>query len=575
MEFLEKNMTENQFDAVRSDARHLRILAGAGTGKTRVLTHRIAYQINAVRIEPEHSLCLSFTNKAATEIKNRMAQMGEASSVETGTFHSVAYKQVKARWKDLGVRNEPDLISNRGSYLSRILPKSFSIPERNFILAEINWATARRISTDQYIVEAENAARVDMIPFPSVAEYFRKYSQLKEKENRIDFDDIIQLAIQFLADDANYAEARHWKFRDLFVDEFQDVNPLQFALLQAWLGPRSSLTVVGDPCQAIYSWNGADSRFLNDFEKHFPGSQTITLKDNFRSSPEILALSSSILPTMERLEPKMQSGRLPTIRAELSEYEEARSVANLVKELAVGDIMLGDQAVLVRTHGQIPPIVEVFKEKDIGFRVASDGESGTKSDSDDEVQILTLHAAKGLEWKIVHLCGVEEGFHPISHANTELALGEERRLFFVGLTRAEEQLHISWARNRSLGSKRSRKPSKYINELSNLLDPNPFKFGGDREVLSQKIRAFLSSRNVGDHERETSDSEKSCMVDLDSLRISIAKANDSKPEMVLSDDAIAALVSLKPKSIQDLEQIPQINSLVIERFGEQIIEIFS
>ena len=271
-------MTESQFDAVRSDARHLRILAGAGTGKTRVLTHRIAYQINAVRIEPEHSLCLSFTNKAATEIKNRMAQMGEASSVETGTFHSVAYKQVKARWKDLGVRNEPDLISNRGSYLSRILPKSFSIPERNFILAEINWATARRISTDQYIVEAENAARVDMIPFPSVAEYFRKYSQLKEKENRIDFDDIIQLAIQFLADDANYAEARHWKFRDLFVDEFQDVNPLQFALLQAWLGPRSSLTVVGDPCQAIYSWNGADSRFLNDFEKHFPGSQTIDRK---------------------------------------------------------------------------------------------------------------------------------------------------------------------------------------------------------------------------------------------------------------------------------------------------------
>ena len=241
-------MTESQFDAVRSDTRYLRTLAGAGTGKTRVLTHRIAYQINAIRIEPEHSLCLAFTNKAANEIKRRMGQMGEASLVETGTFHSIAYRQVKARWKDLGIRDEPDLISNRGRYLSRILPKSFDNTEHNFILSEISWATARRISADDYISEAGNAGRLDIIPFASVAEYFRKYSELKRKENFIDFDDIIQLAIEFLAEDPNYAEARHWKFRDLFVDEFQDVNPLQFALLQAWLGPASSLTVVGDPC---------------------------------------------------------------------------------------------------------------------------------------------------------------------------------------------------------------------------------------------------------------------------------------------------------------------------------------
>ena len=566
-------MTEKQFAAVRSDARHLRILAGAGTGKTRVLTHRIAYQINAVRIEPEHSLCLAFTNKAATEIKNRMATMGEASLVETGTFHSIAYRQIKARWKDLGIRDEPDLISNQGSYLSRILHKNFNHAERNFILAEINWATARRISIDDYISEAENAGRVDVVPFVSVVESFQKYIELKRKENFIDYDDIIQLAIRFLAEDANYAEARHWKFKDLFVDEFQDVNPLQFALLQAWLGSSSSLTVVGDPCQAIYSWNGADARFLNDFEQYFPNSQTVILKDNFRSSPEILALSSSILPMMERLDPKMQSGRLPTIRAELDEHEEARSVARLVKELAIGDIDLSDQAVLVRTHAQIPPIVEAFQEQEIKFTVASDRESG--AGRDDGVQILTLHAAKGLEWRIVHLCGVEEGFHPIAHANTELALEEERRLFFVGLTRAEEQLHISWARNRALGRKQSRKPSMYIRELSDLLDPTPLKFDRDRKALSQKIRAFLGSQNVTDHQQKAFNSEQSCMDELDSIRRNIAKANDSKPEIVLSDDAIAALVSNKPKSIKDLRKIPQVSSVVIDRFGEQIIEIFS
>ena len=197
---------------------------------------------------------------------------------------------------------------------------------------------------------------------------------------------------------------------------------------------------------------------------------------------------------MERLSRKMQSGRLPTIRAESDEHEEAHSIARLVKELAIGDIDLSDQAVLVRTHAQIPPIAEVFKDQDIKFRVVSDSESAAGAGSDDEVEILTLHAAKGLEWKIVHLCGVEEGFHPIAHANTELALGEERRLFFVGLTRAEEELHISWARNRSLGSRKSRKPSTYIKELSNLLDPTPLKFDGDRKALSQKIRAFLGSQ---------------------------------------------------------------------------------
>ena len=440
-------------------------------------------------------------------------------------------------------------------------------------MAEINWATARRISVDDYISEAENAGRVDVVPFVSVVESFQKYIELKRKENFIDYDDIIQLAIRFLAEDANYAEARHWKFKDLFVDEFQDVNPLQFALLQAWLGSSSSLTVVGDPCQAIYSWNGADARFLNDFEQYFSNSQTVILKDNFRSSPEILALSSSILPMMERLDPKMQSGRLPTIRAELDEHEEARSVARLVKELAIGDIDLSDQAVLVRTHAQIPPIVEAFQEQEIKFTVASDRESG--AGRDDGVQILTLHAAKGLEWRIVHLCGVEEGFHPIAHANTELALEEERRLFFVGLTRAEEQLHISWARNRALGSKRSRKPSMYIRELSDLLDPTPLKFDGDRKALSQKIRAFLGSQNVTDHQQKAFNSEQSCMDELDSIRRNIAKANDSKPEIVLSDDAIAALVSNKPKSIKDLRKIPQVSSVVIDRFGEQIIEIFS
>ena len=568
-------MTDDQFAAVRSDARQLRILAGAGTGKTRVLTHRIAYQINAVRIEPAHSLCLAFTNKAAREVKGRLGSLGEASSVQTGTFHSIAYKQVKARWNDIGMREQPELITNRLSYLSRVLPDKYEINERNFILGEINWATAQRISVEDYIVEAEKAGRVDSVPFSSVEEYFRKYLSLKRKGNFIDIDDIIQLAIGYLAEDISYAESRHWKYRDLFVDEFQDVNPLQFGLLQAWLSPKSSLTVVGDPCQAIYSWNGADSRFLNNFQEFFPDSQTITLKDNFRSTPEIIASATSILHNMGSLVPRLPTGRLPTIRAEEDEYKEAHSVANLIKELLSESITLGDQAVLVRTHAQIPPLLETFKERGIKYKVASDTNAEVALDEDDYVQILTLHAAKGLEWKIVHLCGVEEGFHPIAHARTDSAQDEERRLFFVGLTRAEKELHISWSRNRLLGSKRNRKPSIYIKEIANLLDPTPLDFGHGKQVKVETIRKDRRPLGNSVHQSLEHDTGKSHAQELDRLRRNIAKANDSSPDLVLSDENIETIISEEPKTLDDLRQILQISSVIIDRFGDQIIKIFS
>jgi DNA helicase-2/ATP-dependent DNA helicase PcrA len=568
-------MTDDQFAAVRSDARQLRILAGAGTGKTRVLTHRIAYQINAVRIEPAHSLCLAFTNKAAREVKGRLGSLGEASSVQTGTFHSIAYKQVKARWNDIGMREQPELITNRLSYLSRVLPDKYEINERNFILGEINWATAQRISVEDYIVEAEKAGRVDSVPFSSVEECFRKYLSLKRKGNFIDFDDIIQLAIGYLAEDISYAESRHWKYRDLFVDEFQDVNPLQFGLLQAWLSPKSSLTVVGDPCQAIYSWNGADSRFLNNFQEFFPDSQTITLKDNFRSTPEIIASATSILHNMGSLVPRLPTGRLPTIRAEEDEYKEAHSVANLIKELLSESITLGDQAVLVRTHAQIPPLLETFKERGIKYKVASDTNAEVALDEDDYVQILTLHAAKGLEWKIVHLCGVEEGFHPIAHARTDSAQDEERRLFFVGLTRAEKELHISWSRNRLLGSKRNRKPSIYIKEIANLLDPTPLDFGHGKQVKVETIRKDRRPLGNSVHQSLEHDTGKSHAQELDRLRRNIAKANDSSPDLVLSDENIETIISEEPKTLDDLRQILQISSVIIDRYGDQIIKIFS
>jgi DNA helicase-2/ATP-dependent DNA helicase PcrA len=278
---------------------------------------------------------------------------------------------------------------------------------------------------------------------------------------------------------------------------------------------------------------------------------------------------------MGSLVPRLPTGRLPTIRAEEDEYKEAHSVANLIKELLSESITLGDQAVLVRTHAQIPPLLETFKERGIKYKVASDTNAEVALDEDDYVQILTLHAAKGLEWKIVHLCGVEEGFHPIAHARTDSAQDEERRLFFVGLTRAEKELHISWSRNRLLGSKRNRKPSIYIKEIANLLDPTPLDFGHGKQVKVETIRKDRRPLGNSVHQSLEHDTGKSHAQELDRLRRNIAKANDSSPDLVLSDENIETIISEEPKTLDDLRQILQISSVIIDRFGDQIIKIFS
>ena len=568
-------MTEDQFEAVRADSSKLRILAGAGTGKTRVLTYRIAYQINAVRIEPEHTLCLAFTNKAAQEIKSRLGHLGNARKVHTGTFHSIAYSQVKARWKDIGTSDTPKLITDQKSHLSRVLPSNLGSPERNFVLSEINWAIAQRVPVEEYIVEAGKANRQEVIPFAAVAEHFRGYINLKKKRNLIDFDDIIKLAIQFLADDPNYAAARHWKFNDLFVDEFQDVNPLQFSMLQAWLGPSSTLTVVGDPNQAIYSWNGADARYLNDFEKYFPSSQTITLKDNFRSTPQILSAAVSVLPQKVDLDPQLPDGEPPTIRAEHDDRAEAKSIARLILNKVSEGFSFGDQAVLVRTHAQIAPIIEAFGEHNIGFAVATDASPNSDGKNANVVQILTLHSAKGLEWKIVHLCGIEMGFHPIAHATSQDSRDEERRLFFVAMTRAEKELHISWARKRFIGSRRDRRPSVYLDEIAQFLNPIRVNSSDNKSNLSSRIRKFRQTHFGTNGTYIPTGRGMTHIEELDLLRKNIAKVNDLKPDVVFSDDLMEEIVRRKPKSLEELKQIPLISPTMIDLFGNQIIEIFS
>jgi DNA helicase-2/ATP-dependent DNA helicase PcrA len=576
VEDLEKNLTADQFSAVRSDAQRLRILAGAGTGKTRVLTRRIAYQAKALRIDAQHSLCLTFSKRAALELQTRLNELGLGNLVTVGTFHSIAYAQLQARWSDLHITVEPKLLPNREKFFFSLLPNSFTAIERSFILNEINWCTAQRIAPTDYLATAEKTNRRDTVQHSIVSEYYRKFVNAKRQKNCIDFDDILELAIQFLSEDTKYAAARHWKFQDLFVDEFQDVNPLQFALLRSWLGTKSSLTVVGDPNQAIYSWNGADSSYLNDFGVYFPGSETIHLSQNFRSTPEILSTASLLLPSQVPLIANKPSGPLPTVRSESDEFTEAKSIAGKVMDIESGSGEWKNQAVLVRTHGQITSIVNAFTEKGIPFRVHTDSQTTSTDENENAVRILTFHAAKGLEWRVVHVSGIEEGLTPIAHAINEAQQDEERRLMYVALTRAERQLHLSWARKRRFGIQRERKPSIFLKEISSVVTaPPPISRMRAKKDLAKKIREFRSKWREETIPNSVEPPLTNKLEALTKLRASIAKVNDISPNSVFSDEVLERLAIEMPDSRKQLKSISGLSPLITDRFGDQILALIS
>ncbi len=574
MEDLERNLTEDQLAAVKSDARRLRILAGAGTGKTRVLTHRIAYQTRALRLDPNHALCLTFSKRAASELQDRLAGLNLANTVTAGTFHAVALAQIRARWSDLRVKNEPNLLTNREKFLFALLPKSFSAEESLFVLNEINWATAQRVSAEQYPEIAEASKRKATVERAIVSESYRKFTETKRRRNVIDFDDILELAIQLLSEDTGYTEARHWKFQDLFVDEFQDVNPLQFALLRSWIGTNSSLCVVGDSNQAIYAWNGADSSYLNNFSQYFPNAESLSLRQSFRSSPEILSAASLVLPNKADLISNRPHGPLPTIRSEADENAEAMSIAQRVLSANSNTITWADQAVLVRTHGQIAPIAHVFEENNIPFRTDSDSLTVEGRGSSNGVRLLTFHGSKGLEWKVVHLAGVEEGLTPIAHASTEKEKDEEKRLMYVAMTRAADELHLSWARRRNYGKSINRKASSFLYLISSVSSgPQIPKEPLTGKTLAAKIAAFRLRRTRKDTVIIDANYANSTIEQLKELRSSIAKVNDVPPESIFSDEMLEKLVTEAPESLDHLQSMHGLSPVVVSRFGEQILEL--
>ena len=367
---LMSGLNPGQAAAVSAEAATLRILAGAGSGKTRVLTRRIARRITEGECDPRRVLAVTFTRKAAAELRQRIGTLGLRGTINAGTFHAIAYAQLRQRWDERGV-TPPELLDRKVGFVARLMGgKSSTLPLD--VVSEIEWAKARMISAGDYASMAAAADRHTPIEPSAVAEIYARYEEEKLKRRMVDFDDLLRLATRDIEADPEFAAARRWRFRHLFVDEFQDVNPLQFRLLNAWVGTEPDLCVVGDPNQAIYAWNGADSLFLDQFDTYFPGSTTVELTENYRSSPQILGIANTVLSrTASRrfdLTPNRPDGPIPVVRSFDSETAEASGVARMVRDSHRPGARWSDQAVLVRTNAQLNVFEEAFNSAGIPVR---------------------------------------------------------------------------------------------------------------------------------------------------------------------------------------------------------------
>ncbi|HEV2810295.1 MAG TPA: ATP-dependent helicase, partial [Acidimicrobiales bacterium] len=315
-------LTERQAEAVATQGSPLCILAGAGSGKTRVLTRRIAYRVAAGTAEPRHVLALTFTRKAASELGRRLEALGVRDRVTAGTFHGLAYAQLRRWWAD-NDRREPTLLDRKAGLLARLLAGERTATSARVqpadLAAEIEWAKARMVSPEAYESEAAKAGREPPLAPSAMSALYRRYEEEKRKRGLVDFEDLLQVCVTALETDDAFTASQRWRYRHLFVDEFQDVNPVQARLLSCWRGSHDDLCVVGDPNQAIYSWNGADPTQLQQFGRREPTATVVALDDNFRSTPQILAVAGAVLSSGSNagrtLRARRPDGPLPSVRS--------------------------------------------------------------------------------------------------------------------------------------------------------------------------------------------------------------------------------------------------------------------
>jgi len=563
------------------------VLAGAGTGKTRAIAHRIAYGVRIGVVNPRHVLAVTFTTRAAGELRGRLRQLAGAAGggmeqVQARTFHAAALRQLTHFWpRTVGGRPPAVLDSKLGllAETARELRVEAGLPELRDAASEIEWAKVTQVRPGDYPAAAAAAGRIPPLGAETTAGLYAGYERARRERHLVDFESLLELTAAILTEHRAAAAEVADRYRYFVVDEFQDVNPLQKLLLDAWTDGRDDVCVVGDPRQTIYSFTGATPAYLTGFTGAFPHATVVRLVRNYRSTPQVVALANRLtgsaggrrrppprdepLPGGAPLVAQRAVGPEPEFAGHADEAAEAEAVATRAAELIATGVPPREMAVLVRVNVQTERFEQALAQAGVPFQVrgterfferaevrqamgmlraaAAAAPAGSPAQAEaaasapaaaevrhvlsglgltrqppprrgsarerweslaalaqlaedfgaatpgagladivgqlahraaiehppapDGVTVASLHAAKGLEWDVVFLPGLTEGNVPIVHAQTAEAVAEERRLLYVGVTRARERVQLSWALARSPGGRPSRVPSRFLDGL--------------------------------------------------------------------------------------------------------------
>ena len=538
------------------------VLAGAGTGKTRAITHRIAYGVKTGAYDPQRVLAVTFTRKAAGELQGRLRELG-ADGVRARTFHGAALAQLSHFWPQFVGGDAPQVLPGKVAAISQTVESMglrLGAETLRDIAAEIEWRKVSLLSIDAYAQHLPLRPALAGVDSEKLIDIHEGYTKLLEERKQIDFEDVLVLLSGMLEVEPRAALQVREQYRFFTVDEFQDVSPLQHHLLKLWLGARDDLCVVGDASQTIYSFAGASSSFLLRFGAEHPNAREFRLERNYRSTPPIVlganklmrdkpgALQLSPMRGVEGTGDGAPASALAATPPQFSwfqtEQDEARAVAQAIRMARASGTPASDIAVLYRTNAQSARIEEALASEGIPIRVhgaqrfydradvrraillirgqakagddrplfqivsdmlrevgwsakppegsaererwealnsilslADEMPAGTtivkfseellarqRSQHEPKMEAVTLsavHAAKGLEWPLVHVVGLSEGIFPISHAQTEQAIEEERRLAYVAFTRARDVLLLSGFAS---AARVSRAPSRFVAE---------------------------------------------------------------------------------------------------------------
>ncbi|MBC3185876.1 ATP-dependent DNA helicase UvrD2 [Corynebacterium sp. zg-331] len=652
------------------------ILAGAGTGKTRTITYRIAHLIDGGFVSPQRVLAVTFTARAAGEMRDRLHHMG-VGGVQALTFHAAARRQLRYFWPQVAGNLPWKLVDNKFPLVARAARAAKVEPTTEMLrdlLGEIEWAKASLVSAEQYAERVIGTHRTPPTSPQKVAEVYRRYEESKATGEGmlLDFDDLLLHTAGALENSRAVAEEFRAQYRSFVVDEYQDVTPLQQRVLDAWLGQRDDITVVGDANQTIYSFTGASPENLLRFSRRYPHATVVKLQRDYRSTPQITDLANAVIDraagrlagTRLRLEGMRRPGPEPEYHSYADEPTEAREVAGHILTLLNRGVPAAEIAVLYRVNSQSAAFEQALSEAGIVYQVrggegffhrpeitqaigqlvradnSSDlpdlplgalvrhilaplgltdaepsgaqarerwqllgaladlaeelardipdldlrgllGELRRRADSKQPptvqgVTLASLHAAKGLEWDAVFLVGATDNMLPISHAIKAGAhqIEEERRLFYVGITRARQHLHVSWSLARQEGGRASRKRTRFLDGITPELDVREVPPRGTRSkrcrVCGRPLHA-ATEKTLGRHEDCPAERDAAVFEGLRAWRSALAQEMQVPAYIVFTDATLVAIAEALPATERELLAISGVGPVKVERFGDSLL----